>query len=194
MANSVITLKAPGQLVNEASSIPVDQAGVVLTFEKQGAMVFLAQDCVTRRIENVADVASQILELQRRQLWPEDFVLISDVVRAASVLVLVAERDEAIAEIASTRYLAPADITFGSIVAESRIAAQSGIALAFLSHGPSTPFFRASRIGSRRRTGGGTRSVVAAEGETNGEDERVEGGSAGADFYEVVPGAGLPDE
>ncbi|MEJ1105469.1 MULTISPECIES: hypothetical protein [unclassified Kribbella] len=185
--------KQPGQVIPEARSIPQASAGAVVSFASSGAVLFAAQDCVTREIENAADVGTRYLELIREGLLPRDSVLVGETIHARKALILVSGEREARTEFVIEDSASAMPPSIESVVLHGQLVSHPRMAIHILAQSV-VPLFRAFRPRRRyKEQGEDRRPVVVAEGD-HGDAEVDSGVVVGVELEEVVPGVGIPDE
>jgi hypothetical protein len=91
--NSQVTMSTTGSVSAEAPLSSLVAAGVALTidFHEAGSFVFLAEAGTVHRIDNLHAVDQQILAKFRDSAWHREWVVITEIVRAAPSLICVTQ-------------------------------------------------------------------------------------------------------
>ena len=91
--------KAAGEKIRD-STIPVANAGLIISLGFDGSYIFNLRDCVQRNIQDREGLGRKILERYYKKDWNFDSMIIDSVVEAQKSLIVVSERMFTKAEIA----------------------------------------------------------------------------------------------
>lgn len=115
------------------TGIPVGNAGLRVRFSRAGAFVLHADRVAVRRIGNLQEVDERILAAYQGGAWKRQWVLVSEVARAAAVLVIVSAGREGEAVVDLGVNLDGLGQPLASAGTALRIATRKGIAASFAS-------------------------------------------------------------
>lgn len=87
--------KAAGKVDPNFPKFPKVKAAARFDFHKRDAVVFRAVDCYEDRMKDQRRVKQAILQIYKLGGWPEDAVLITDVVRASAATVIIGGSEKA---------------------------------------------------------------------------------------------------
>lgn len=167
-----IAFDASAQATEAVGAPATGAAKVSVLFKRANAIVFVAAGCTTSLLDNQHDLGTQLIQRHQAGSFPKDYVVVTELVTAASATILISASDSARMDIAASAQLAPTGISLADASAGLKVVSSSGIATQILSQTSLTPLFRASAV-RRRLLGGatfqarspGTREVMVSEGE-----------------------------
>jgi hypothetical protein len=139
-----VRVKLPGQAA--AGTISADAAGVVIDFSERGAVVFAALGCRTISIENMASVGQAVEALRARGEWDGRWVIISEVVEAASGSVFISDSRTGRLELAVGGVLRASDTSLADASLQLTIAGRRDVSTAILTEHGMTPLYQAVRL------------------------------------------------
>lgn len=116
--------------------------GAEVKFGKEGAVVFSAKDARVQRIDNVVGVGKKILDLFYRGLWEKEWILVTEVVKAARATILISSSSNS-SLVLKTKANA-SDIA--DLSANVRAVFSTGAQIRVLAEAGLTPLFRAVRV------------------------------------------------
>ena len=124
---------------------PVGTGEVELTFGKSGGIAFHAVGTVETRMNDIGAIEDQIWELHEEGNWDEDRVVVTKVIKAESLVVLVAGKGEASATVtARSADIGVPDFTnLAGLAADFSIKSHKGMETAIIASGDLTPLFEA---------------------------------------------------
>lgn len=116
-----------------------------VNFAREGAVLFQAEGCVNEVIEDQRELETEMLRLHERNEWPNDLVVVTEVVHAARATILVSGSNDATIELRGA-----ADLV-GLAAAGSRleVTRSQDIATQIVAKGDLTPLFRAKGVRKR---------------------------------------------
>jgi hypothetical protein len=157
--------------VKAASDIPTGAkiadlgARVEVSFSKGNAVFFQASDCITTSIEDQHALGHSLLKLYEAGDWPEDYVVITEVIRAKRTTVLVSSGHNALIELAIKGDIKPGYYTLVDANAGISVSRVHNIGTQVVAERELTPLFKAKGIKKRLlrspifdRRGGSNRS------------------------------------
>ena len=126
-----------------AATVPLVTAGasVSITFSREGAIWFQAEDCVPDAIEDLFALETAILARHAAGEWDDDLVVVTEVIRAARGTVIISGANQGGIDLHVDGPAAGAVAAAGMRIVRSR-----NIATQVVGHGDLTPLFRAKGI------------------------------------------------
>ncbi|MFJ9844359.1 hypothetical protein ACIRYZ_28670 [Kitasatospora sp. NPDC101155] len=119
-------------------------ATVSITFSREAAVWFQAEDCAVEAIEDLLALEAEILALNDAGDWEDDLVVVTEVIRAGQGTVLVSGAGQG-----GIDFSTEAAVPGATGRAGLRVTASRNIGTQVVGHGDLTPLFRAK--GVRRR-------------------------------------------
>lgn len=130
-------------------NIPVDQAGLGISFTRENAMVFRAEGGVQQRFADETRLKAEIRSLMRAGLWDRDWHVVTDVVNARATAALVSRASEASVEVSVSADVSVGGLELLTADAGARIVASRSMQIAIIATNGLTPLFRAKRVKKR---------------------------------------------
>lgn len=166
-----INSKAAGESPALGSAIAQADAGITIKFGRAKAVVFRAAGCTSAQIKERAALENEILARYQANVWPEDQVVIMEVVSAASATILISNESNAQIELLAKGAVGVQGLDLASVDANFKVLRESNIATKILATERLTPLFKAAAIRKRlfrpttfREAPGGDRSGIALAG------------------------------
>lgn len=173
-----ISAKVAGRIA-PGSSLGRAEAGMIVKFSQENAVVFEASGCTGSAIEDLVTLGSRVLALSRARPddWNDDWVVVTEVVRARCATVLISGDRSAQIDLKANGALAPAGIALAD--PNARLAAKEFRDIAFrcIAETDLTPLYRAFAIKRGffgRRVVSGSRALVAPPREAAPEEQFAE--------------------
>lgn len=88
----MITTKLAGAASLPNSTLTKADAGVLIQFEKDNSICFQANDCITSLMKDTTKLGKEILKRFEQGKWDKNWVIITELITAASATILIAER------------------------------------------------------------------------------------------------------
>jgi hypothetical protein len=85
-----VDIKLAGDAPAAGSGLAQAEAGLTLSFSREHAVAFRAADCRSTRIANTLAVGRAVLALDEKDEWPDDVVVVTEVIEAGSATILIA--------------------------------------------------------------------------------------------------------
>jgi hypothetical protein len=173
--------KLAGQLPPAGSMLSEAQAGVVVSFNAENTFFFFADGYSTSSIEDQKALADGLLALRLNGDWPDDYVVVTEVVLSERTTILASSASGGQIELSAD---ASAGAGIGDIFSGSaglRALRAQNMALQVVAEGGLTPLFRA--WGIKRRFLG--RPTLVRRGVPTPQPVAAETGLAPASFDEV---------
>jgi hypothetical protein len=149
-ADSVsLAVKALGDVPTEVSAIADLNARIEVSFSKENAVFFQASDCTTTSIEDQHALGQSLLKLYEAGDWPEDYVVITEVIHSKRATVLISNGTNALIEFAVNGDIKLGDYTLVDANAGIRVAHVRNIGAQVVAERGLTPLFKAKGIKKR---------------------------------------------
>lgn len=146
----------------------VGENAVRVSFAAEYGVVFQAEGCRSREIQDLERLGAEILALRRAGRWPRRRVVVTEVVHSGATVILVSNQRDAHVELSASGAVAPGAWLPGA-AANLETTSSHGVGVKVIAPEGLTPLFRV--FGIRRRltgsTGAGFRAglpVVEADG------------------------------
>jgi len=143
------TLKAAGSTSVSGSALAKGDAGVMVSFSMANAVVFQTSGCKSSRIKDEHGLGAKILELNKNHVWPNDYVIATEVVEADASTILISTGREAFIELKAEGSLEPAAFKLANLDSKFRIVRESQMGVKIVTSGGLTPLLRLSGIKKR---------------------------------------------
>jgi hypothetical protein len=121
------------------------EAEVVVEFEREGAFVFQAENCVQYEIEDKVALARSIADALDRNEWDSNWSVVDSVVQADSATILVANSRNARVELSAASRLPEVIEKLADLQLGLQVRAQRGDVTRFLAEKGLVPLFKLSR-------------------------------------------------
>src|SRR5262245_37804738 len=144
-----LTFKAAGQAPAAGSALVQAEAGLVIEFTRDGAVVFKAAGCVTPSIEDVEALKKQVLARYREGRWNKDWAVVTEVVRARAATILLSERRGARVEISARGKVDAGAIDLTNVDIGLTVVSKRDMETTLISQGGLTPLFKARSVQAR---------------------------------------------
>lgn len=142
-----INTKLQGQASPPQSSLAQGDAGVMIHFKKQDAVVFQINGSRTHQIENTGEIEREVLKRFRENTWPKNWVIITELVEAKEATILISNsKDSSIELKANAQVQAPSDLDIADAQLQFAIVAKRDISTEIVAKEGITPLYRASGI------------------------------------------------
>jgi hypothetical protein len=188
-ADSVtIAVKAASDLPAGVPTITPLDARIEVSFNKESAVFFQASDCKTTSIEDQHALEQSLLALYEADEWPEEYVIITELIQAKRATILISSGKSALIEFAVSGNIELGDYTLVDADAGIRVDRASSIGTQIVAEGGLTPLFKAKGVKKRllrsptvdRR---GDKQVISPEKTGNDMPKPVFFGSVDYDNY-----------
>jgi hypothetical protein len=124
--------------------LPQADAGISMTFSKEGAFLFQATGCTVTEIEDKAVLKRFVMKLFREGEWEKDWAVVDTIVRADSATIVISNSGSGSLDLTAKMPVALSGLA--KIDAGFSVAAQSGDVIHFIAAQGLTPMFKLSRI------------------------------------------------
>ena len=154
-----IDIKLAGQSPVAGSVLTEAEAGFVLDFHGENAVVFQVKDTYTHQVVNMAALEKEILNRYKNNQWPKDWVIITQLLEAVTATIIISNSNNNKIELkASANAGAPnlklTDASLGLMVAKEKgsslkVIAQHGITPLYRVMGMRHPLFGKPHLSTR---------------------------------------------
>ena len=148
-ADSVaVTLKLMGQMPPVGSVLSVDELGLSIDFSRANAVVFRAAGCQSQRLDNLFQIGMRVLELHKVGKWPQDAVVVTEAVHAASATIVISSGQKAHLDLRAGT-VDPGNLHVASVDARLQIAREDNIGMKIIAQSALTPLMRVAGVQTR---------------------------------------------
>lgn len=140
-----IATKAAGRLVLGSSLAKAD-AGLVVKFTKENAIVFEASHCASTAIEDLEALVKSIVKLSAARHWNPDWVVVTEVMQAKYATIIISAGRSAQIDLKATGKITPGGLRLADPEARFQAASYRDIAYKFIAEDGLTPLYRATGI------------------------------------------------
>jgi hypothetical protein len=140
---------ATGSTSGATTSVGKVDGTLHIEFNREGAMVFETAGTRSRRMQDSHSVGRQIIERFHAGVWEPDYVVVTEVLTAASAVVLVSSGRGGVVDLAASADVAPSLGSLAKLGAQLKLASAQNIGVRILGSEPLTPLFKAFRVKDR---------------------------------------------
>lgn len=145
-----ITTKLAGALSPPGSSLLQADAGIIIEFLKEKAIIFKATGATSPSIENQIELANNIIELFQQGKWNKDWVVITELVHAESTSVIIANSSQAKIELkVNAEGALPLVLNIGNADLKLAPVISKDLLTEIIATEALTPLFKASKLKSK---------------------------------------------
>lgn len=154
-----INIKLAGKAPAAGSILTEAEAGFVLDFHGENAVVFQVKETLTHLITNMGKMEKEIVQRYKNDTWAKDWVIITELVEAVSATIIISNSSNNKLELkasanAGTQSFKLTDASLGLSVAREKgsslkVLAQNGITPLYRVMGIRHPFLGKPGVGSR---------------------------------------------
>jgi hypothetical protein len=144
-----VEAKVAGQIPAIQSSLADTDTGLVVQFTRRNAVAFKADDCKSVMLEDLERIGSEVLGLYHTNSWPDDYVVVTEVLLAKSTTALISNGDHARIELRATAGIQADQLSLASAEAKFITQRETNMGLSVIAKGGLTPLFRARAIRKR---------------------------------------------
>src|SRR5262249_38922108 len=137
--------KVAGQLIAGSTLGRVD-AGLVISFSKEDAIIFEVRECTSRTIDRMDDFGLAILQLDKQRYWNRDWLVVTEVVQAEWGTLIISGSRSARIDMKAQGTFAPAGLSLADPHARFAITNEQDVACRFIAEHGLTPLYRAGGI------------------------------------------------
>ncbi|HEY3421142.1 MAG TPA: hypothetical protein VGK23_11380 [Methanomassiliicoccales archaeon] len=146
-----ITFKAAGETNDQFKAVAKAEAGALVEFSKEGAVVLQLRDVSLNRISDQAKLSRDMLRAinddDEAKKWQRDWVVVTEVAKAGSSTIFISESKKSRLELKASGSAMPTSLVDAS--ANLSIATLSDVSTKVLAEAGLTPLFRGLRVKQR---------------------------------------------
>jgi hypothetical protein len=142
-------VKLAGEAPAAGSTLATADAGIALDFSKEHAIVFRATGCRSTRIKNQLALGAAVLAKYQTGAWPDDLVVVTEAVSAASATIVISSGDKAHLDLRASGKADAAGLHLANAEAKLQIARESNIGTKIIAEAKLTPLMRTSGVRKR---------------------------------------------
>jgi hypothetical protein len=158
-----VSIDLGGAVHTPPGLVPLAKGSLRVAFSKADAVLFQASECKEFSIDDQRALAEAILQRHAANDWPDDYVVVTEVISAGLTTILISTGDEAHAEFSAAGALESGLTSLVDARMDIRLARSRNIGTQVLAEKNLTPLFRACGLFKpllRRRTFGPTRGAA----------------------------------
>lgn len=150
-ANGVtVKIKGAGEVPDAGSVISKADAGISYAFQRENAIVFQAMRCRETSILDQSSLGAQILLLYEQGKWPDDYVVITNLITSQSTTVLISSSRSGMIEFSLDASLNPGGVVqIAGLKTGLKVVQSSNIGTKIIAAKGLTPLFKAAGIKKR---------------------------------------------
>jgi hypothetical protein len=185
-AGASITTKVAGRVV-VGSSLAKADAGLVVKFSKENAIVFEATGCTGTAIDDIDGLGKSIVTLSAAGKWDPNWLVVTEVVRANCATIIVSTSRDAQIDLKVSGKITPGALRLAD--PSARLVAENyrDIGFKFIAESGLTPLYRANGI-KRGLLGGRSLSSAYRVRSPTAAPGRVAEALPNQEFVEFLPG------
>lgn len=141
-----IDIKLAGKAPAAGSVLTDAEAGFVLNFHGENAVVFQVQNTLTHQIINMAELEKEIVKRYKDGSWPKDWVIITQLVEAVSATIIISNSSNNKLELKAAANVGTANMKLTDASLGLSVAREKGSSLKVLAQKGITPLYRVMGI------------------------------------------------
>lgn len=138
--------KAKGTVSATVPNVPKGKLGAAISFGKQGAVVLSLKDVTIQMLEDVVAIEDAMWDLLERDLWDQDWAIITETVQAKRGTVLISAGSNAKVELMAKGSATAGPVKLGDISMGFSLVSKQGMHTTFVAKDGLTPMYRAIRF------------------------------------------------
>jgi hypothetical protein len=144
-----VTAKLAGEVPPQGSILAKIDAGINLAFSREHAVAFRAAKCRATRIRNQIDVGKAVLALHEKNEWPDDLVVVTEVITAGSTTILISSSSNASIDLRASGSVDIKTVHIADVDAGLSVSNSSNMGIQTVAEGGLTPLMRTQGIQKR---------------------------------------------
>ena len=144
-----ITSKLSGTVSPEGSKLAQGDVGFILDFSSENAVYFKADGATSDLIDDTITIGNSVLDLYSKGSWNKNWVVITELVKAASATVVISSTSNSSLELKATANVQTADIDIADAQFGFKAAYSKGIDTKIIAQSNLTPLFKLQGIKTR---------------------------------------------
>ncbi len=141
-----ISTKLSGTPTFTGSTLSDIDAGIHVTFSKENAILFKANDTRTPAIKNQIKLGKEIIELFKAGKWDKNWVVITELVTADSATILISSSKEASIDVKVSGEIGMNELDIAEAELELEVKFSKDLSTKFIAKTGLTPLFKVSKI------------------------------------------------
>jgi hypothetical protein len=137
-----VDIKLAGQAPIAGSVLSNAEAGFVLNFHGENAVVFQIKDSLTHQIINMAALEKEIVKRFKDGTWPKDWLIITQLLEAVSATIIISNSSNNKVELKASANVGAASLKLTDAALGLSVAKESGSSLKVLAQQGITPLYR----------------------------------------------------
>ncbi len=141
-----IDIKLAGKAPTAGSVLTAAEAGFVLDFHGENAVVFLVKDTLTHQIINMAELEKQIIPRYKDGSWKKDWVIVTQLLEAVTATIIISNSNNNKLELKASAGVGTASLKLTDASLGLSVAKEKGSSLKVLAQQGLTPLYRVMGI------------------------------------------------
>jgi hypothetical protein len=141
-----IDIKLAGKAPAVGSILTEADAGFVIDFKAENAVVFQVKDSLTHQIVNLAKMEKEIIARYKGHKWPNDWLIITQLLEAGSATIIISNSSNNKIELKATANVGTANLKLTDASLGLNVAKEKGSSLKVISQQGITPLYRVMGI------------------------------------------------
>jgi len=142
-----ITTKVAGQASMPQSQLVKGDAGFIVQFKKQDAVVFTINGSKTHQLENTGQIEKEVLKRYLENKWPKNWVIVTELVEAKEATILISTSKDSKIELKANADISPtSDLNIADAEFNFSVASRRGLSTEIIAKEGITPLYRVSGI------------------------------------------------
>lgn len=137
-----IETKLSGKIPAAGSTLTNADAGFVIDFNSQHAVIFQLQETLTHQIVNMGTLNQEITTRFKNKTWPKEWVIITQLVEAVAATIIVSNSSNNKIELKATANAGIANLKLTDTSLELIVANEKGSSLKLIAKTGVTPLYR----------------------------------------------------
>ena len=144
-----ISTKAAGTASLNNSALGETEAGIIVEFSKEKAILFKANGTSSPSIKNQIEVGKSVIDLYRQRKWDKDWMVVTEVVNAESATILISSSAQGKIELKAKGEIEAAKLDIADANIELELSYSKDLSTKIITEGALTPLFKASKVKNR---------------------------------------------
>ena len=143
-----LTSKASGTVAPQGSVLGETDAGILVEFSRENAILFKANGTMSPCIKNQISLGKEIISLYEKGKWDKDWAVITEKVDADSTTIIISSSSKGKIELKATGSIKAAKLDIADINLGFELSFSKDLSTSIIAEGSLTPLFKASRLKS----------------------------------------------
>lgn len=144
-----LTAKAAGTVAPQGSVLSEADAGLIVEFTKENAILFKVNGTTSPSIKDQVKLGNQILERYKNGNWNKEWVVITELVKAESGTIIISSSSKGRIELKASGDIDAGKIDIADAELGLEMAFSRDLSTKILAENSLTPLFRASKVKGR---------------------------------------------